>query len=302
MRLKTSAHSVSSLRARAARESDIERYIFLVSLQDRNETLFYRLLKEHITEMMPIIYTPTVGASVEEARSAIWLVDSGGLVHDRRTGLETFKQRYAQPLARTDGWELTDVGRFTLLDVVRNVRPTILVGTSAQPGAFSEQIVREMARHTDRPVIFPLSNPTAKSEAVPADLIDWTEGRALVATGSPFPPVGFGGRTYRTGQCNNSFIFPGIGLGVVASGARRVTNEMFVAAARVLAEFSPATNGEPLYPSLEGVREVSRRVALAVALEAQRAGLAEETNAEELSRRVAAKMWTPRYVPYVRGR
>jgi malate dehydrogenase (oxaloacetate-decarboxylating) len=243
------------------------------------------------------------GASAQEARASVWLVDSGGLVHDRRAGLETFKQKYAQPLERTGGWELTDMGRFTLLDVVRNVRPTILVGTSAQPGAFGEQLVREMARHTDRPVIFPLSNPTAKSEAVPADLIAWTDGRALVATGSPFAPVEFGGRTYRIGQCNNSFIFPGVGLGVVASGARRVTNEMFVSAARVLAEFSPATNGEPgapLYPSLEGVREVSRRVALAVAAEAQRAGLAEETTAEELSRRVAAKMWTPRYVPYVR--
>jgi malate dehydrogenase (oxaloacetate-decarboxylating) len=243
------------------------------------------------------------GASIEEARASVWLVDSGGLVHDRRAGLETFKQKYAQPLERTNGWELTDMGRFTLLDVVRNVRPTILVGTSAQPGAFGEQLVREMARHTDRPVIFPLSNPTAKSEAVPADLIAWTDGRALVATGSPFAPVEFGGRTYRTGQCNNSFIFPGVGLGVVASGARRVTNEMFISAARVLAEFSPALDGEPgapLYPSLEGVREVSRRVALAVAAEAQRAGLADETTAEELSRRVAAKMWTPRYVPYVK--
>lgn len=237
------------------------------------------------------------GASEAESRAAIWLIDSHGLVHSARTDLESFKQRYAQPIERIAGWTLNQPERFTLLDVVRNVRPSILIGTSAQPGAFSEEIVREMARHVSRPIIFPLSNPTSKCEAAPADLLNWTEGRALIATGSPFAEVEYRGRRVRFGQCNNSFIFPGVGLGIVASGARRVTNQMFVAAARVLSEFSPALQDStaPLYPKLDKVREVSRRVALAVGLEAQRAGLAAEIALPELEARIEAKMWTPDY-------
>ena len=203
------------------------------------------------------------GLSQAEARSAIWLVDSQGLVETRRRGLESFKQPYAQDAERIDPWKLTGPDHIRLLDVVKNVKPSILIGTSAQPGAFTEEIVREMARHVDQPVIFPLSNPTSKSEAVPADLINWTEGRALVATGSPFAPVMFDNREISIGQCNNAFVFPGVGLGVVSAGIRRVTEEMFVAAARALAEFSPAVHnpGASLYPALENVREVSRSVA-----------------------------------------
>jgi malate dehydrogenase (oxaloacetate-decarboxylating) len=201
------------------------------------------------------------------------------------------------------GWQLNEPDRITLLDVIRNVKPSILVGASAQPGAFTEEIVREMAKHVDRPVIFPLSNPTSKSEAVPVDLINWTDGRALVATGSPFPPVVFEHRLINIGQCNNAFVFPGVGLGVIASGAQRVTNEMFVAAARALAEFSPALQNPTasLYPALEGVRKVSRRVALAVAGEALRLGLAKASSKEELERQIDAKVWIPRYARYVRA-
>lgn len=242
------------------------------------------------------------GLTQKDARARLWLLDSLGLVHTERTGLEPFKQKYAQDFERVARWELAETGNFTLIDVVRNVRPNILIGTSAQAGAFTESVVREMASRVERPVIFPLSNPTSKSEAAPADLIKWTGGRALVATGSPFPDVEFEGRTIRTGQCNNSFIFPGVGLGVIAAGAWRVTNEMFVAAARVLAEFAPALNDPdaPLYPRLENVREVSRRVAVAVGREAQRAGLAEETTEQELESRIERKMWTPHYVPLKR--
>jgi malate dehydrogenase (oxaloacetate-decarboxylating) len=156
-----------------------------------------------------------------------------------------------------------------------------------------------MARHVDRPVIFPLSNPTSKSEATPADLLEWTEGRALIATGSPFPPTYHAGRLIRTGQCNNAFIFPGVGLGVIASGASRVTDAMFVAAARVLSEFSPALidPAAPLYPPLEKVREISRQVALAVGVEAQRAGLTQTKSIAELERCVGDKMWMPHYAP-----
>ena len=137
---------------------------------------------------------------------------------------------------------------------------------------------------------------------MPIDLIDWTDGRALVATGSPFPAVVYDKRVIHIGQCNNAFIFPGVGLGVIASGARRVTDEMFVAAARALAEFSPALHDEAaaLFPALEEVRKVSRRVALAVALEAQRTGLAIEASRDEMEARIEKKMWTPCYVPYKR--
>lgn len=243
------------------------------------------------------------GLTRREAEANIWLVDSHGLVHSERSGLESFKQRYAQDARQLAGWTLADTASITLMDVVKNVHPTILIGTSAQPGAFSENVVREMAAHVERPVIFPLSNPTSKSEAVPADLIRWTEGRALIATGSPFPPVEFGGRRIDIGQCNNAFVFPGVGLGVIASGARRVTNEMFVAAARALAEFSPAPEvpGASLYPALEDVRHVSRCVALAVAAEACRLDLAGISRAE-IKQRVDAKMWSPRYARYVRAR
>jgi malate dehydrogenase (oxaloacetate-decarboxylating) len=185
---------------------------------------------------------------------------------------------------------------------VKNVQPTILIGTSAQPGSFTEGIVREMAKHVARPVIFPLSNPTSKSEATPSDLINWTEGRALIATGSPYPAVVYGDRLIQIGQCNNSFIFPGVGLGVLASGARRVTDNMFVAAARVLSEFAPMLRDPegPLYPPLERVRDISFKVALEVAREAQRAGLA-DVELENLEQTVRGLMWKPHYAPLRRS-
>jgi malate dehydrogenase (oxaloacetate-decarboxylating) len=240
------------------------------------------------------------GLTKQEAKANIWLIDSHGLVHSGRLGLESFKQKYAQPLDRLDGWELKRPDQVGLFDVVLNVQPTILIGTSAQPGAFTEDVIREMASHTERPIIFPLSNPTSKSEAVPIDLINWTEGRAIISTGSPFPPVVFDKHVYQIGQCNNAFVFPGVGLGVIASGARRVTNEMFVAAARALSEFSPALHDPQasLYPALEGIRRVSRRVGIAVGAEAQKQSLAEQTTREELERRVEREMWIPRYVPF----
>jgi malate dehydrogenase (oxaloacetate-decarboxylating) len=239
------------------------------------------------------------GATEAEAHASIWLVDSRGLVHQGRTDLDNFKRRYAQPLDRMLNWVVADPSKFSFADVVKNVHPTVLIGTSAQPGAFTEEIVRDMAQHAPRPIIFPLSNPTSKCEAIPSNLLAWTEGRALIATGSPFAPVQYDGRAISIGQCNNSFIFPGVGLGVIVSGARRVTDAMFVTAARVLSEFSPSAVDpeESLYPPLERVREVSHRVALAVAMEAQRSGLAEEIPIEILEQNVREKMWSPNYVP-----
>ncbi|HWQ13427.1 MAG TPA: NAD-dependent malic enzyme [Roseiflexaceae bacterium] len=237
------------------------------------------------------------GLSEEQAKRALYLVDSRGLCHDGRGDLEPAKRAYARPQHEVAGWQLGEPGRVTLEDVVRNVRPTILIGTAAQPGMFSEALVREMARHVQRPIIFPLSNPTAKSEATPADLIRWTQGRALIATGSPFAPVEEAGRTYHIGQCNNVFIFPGVGLGVIAAGARRVTDAMFAAAARALSALAPARRDPtaPLYPAPEEVRRVSRHVALAVGEQAIREGLACRETPEELERRVAALMWEPAY-------
>ena len=239
------------------------------------------------------------GYSEDQAKQSLWLVDSKGLVHKERYQLEASKRKYAQPIERIAKWQLSDPSNLTLSEVVKNVHPTVLIGTSAQPGAFSEDIIREMAAHVERPVVFPISNPTSKSEATPADLLEWTDGRALVATGSPFPPVNRAGRSIRIGQCNNAFIFPGLGLGVIASGAQRVTDGMFVVAARVLSECSPAMNDPdaPLYPPLEFVREISRKVALAVGVEAQRVGVARPTCFEELEHHVTNKMWNPRYVP-----
>lgn len=237
------------------------------------------------------------GYSEADARKALWLVDSKGLVQSARPNLEPAKQKYAQPVERMAEWSVKDPNTFTFSDVVKNIHPTILIGTSAQAGAFTEDIVREMSRYVERPVIFPLSNPTSKSEATPADLLQWTAGKALVATGSPFPPTSFGGRLIKTGQCNNAFIFPGVGLGVIASGATRVTDSMFVVAARVLSEFSPALKDPdaPLYPALENVREISRRVALAVGTEAVRMGLTQLSLAS-LEESVTTKMWSPHYV------
>jgi malate dehydrogenase (oxaloacetate-decarboxylating) len=246
----------------------------------------------------------TEGLTEAEAKSRIFHVDSYGLVVAGRNGLDPEKAKYAQPPERLAGWQLDDPNHITFADVVRNVHPTVLIGTSAQPGAFTKEIILEMAAHTERPIILPLSNPTSKSEAVPIDLIDWTNGRALVATGSPFPAVVYDKQVIHIGQCNNAFIFPGVGLGVIAAGARRVTDEMFVAAARALAKFSPALHDATaaLFPALEEVRQVSRRVALAVAQEAQRAGLAPATARDEMQACIEKKMWTPHYVPYRRKR
>ena len=240
----------------------------------------------------------TEGVPTIAARKKVWLVDSQGLVHDGRSNLDQFKQKYAQPIACTQSWQLRDRSKISFAEVVKNVHPTILVGTSAQPGAFTEEIIRDMATHAERPLIFPLSNPTSKSEATPADLIAWTDGRAIVATGSPFEAVNYNGRTIEIGQCNNSFIFPGVGLGVIASRARRVTNAMFTAAAKVLSEFSPADQSADaaLYPRLENVREISRAVALSVGIEAQRSGLAEAASLDVLKNRIKTKMWKPHYV------
>jgi len=180
---------------------------------------------------------------------------------------------------------------------MKTAHPGVLIGVSGQPGLFGEEIVREMARHAERPILFPLSNPTSRMEAAPADLLKWTQGRALIATGSPIAPVAFDGRTVSIAQCNNSYVFPAIGLGVLAGGCRRVSDEMLRAAARELGECSPARNDSdaPLLPPLPEIRTLTRRLARAVAAEAQRQGLAEPMTPEALDAAISREFWEPAY-------
>lgn len=237
------------------------------------------------------------GLAAEEARGRFWIVNRGGLLHTGRTDLSPEQRAYAQASERVTGWPRSLNGKIGLADVIGKIDATILIGLSTAGGAFSEAIVREMARKVERPIIFPLSNPTERSEAKAEDLIRWTDGRALVATGSPFAPVAYGGRHIPVAQCNNVYIFPAVGLGLVAARARRVTDGMMVRAARALAENSPALKDPDgsLLPPVKHLRRVAVEIAIAVGLEAQRAGLAPATTPDELRRRVVAAQWTPAY-------
>lgn len=224
------------------------------------------------------------GLSPAEALDRFWVIDKDGLLRQDRKDLTPEQSVYAKQPGP----------RWGLAEVIGAVDATILIGLSTARGAFTEPIVREMARKTTRPVIFPLSNPTGRSEATAEDLISWTEGRALVASGSPFSPVKFGDRAIPISQCNNVYIFPAVGLGVVASQARRVTDGMMQAAARALAEHSENPNGA-LLPPLHELRRVAVEIAMAVGLEAQRAGVAPLTTSESLRELVTATQWTPQY-------
>ena len=248
------------------------------------------------------------GMAESTARRAIALVDSQGLVHEGRAGLDPDKQSLAMPLEAVRDANLAVPAGIggnepDLLDVVTALSPTILIGTTGHGGTFSEPIIRALAAGTNRPIVLPLSNPTSISEAVPADVIAWTEGRALVATGSPFGPVSRGGRTWQIGQANNVFIFPGIGLGAIVSESRAVTDEMFLMAAETLAEHvAPARlDSGALYPSVADLRTVSRAIAIRVAGEAIRVGLSPLPADTDIDALVDAAMWWPAYAPYLRA-
>ncbi|HUO16099.1 MAG TPA: NAD-dependent malic enzyme [Verrucomicrobiae bacterium] len=237
------------------------------------------------------------GLAEDEARSRFWFVDRDGLLHSGRKDLTPEQSVYAQPKSRVSEWPRTSNGHVGLSDVIGQIKATVLIGLSTVAGAFSEPIVREMARKVERPIIFPLSNPTSKSEAKAEDLIRWSDGRALVATGSPFEPVSFGGRKIQVAQCNNIYIFPAMGLGVVASGARRITEPMLLAAARTLAGHSPALKdpSASLLPPLTDLRKVAVEIAYAIGREAQKDGVALEISEDELRRRVVDTQWAPVY-------
>lgn len=251
----------------------------------------------------------TEGLSEEEARSRLWMVNRDGVLHSGRTNLTPEQRVYAQPQSRLSTWPRANDAKFDLADVIKNVRATVLIGLSTLGSAFTESIIREMAGKIDRPIILPLSNPTDRSEARPADLYRWTDGRALVATGSPFPPVEFGGRKIPVSQCNNVYIFPAVGLAVVASrpsaaaaGTQRVTDSMMIAAARKLAEHSPALKdpSAPLLPALKDIRTLAVEIAFAVAQEAARPGVASPLDSPSALRsQILANQWTPAYPAYV---
>jgi malate dehydrogenase (oxaloacetate-decarboxylating) len=236
------------------------------------------------------------GLSEQEATRRFWAIDSRGLLADNYSGaLRDFQEPYLRPADEIATWPRRPGDSITLADVVANANPTMLIGTSTQSGAFTEAIVRHMASTVDRPIIMPLSNPTSKAEAVPEDLIRWTDGRALVATGSPFPPVNHGGRTYTIAQSNNALVFPGLGLGVAVVRARRITDAMIAAAADAVAAFtSPTGPGAALLPPVTDLRTVSAAVAIAVAQAAEEQGVAEQPLTDPV-KQIHQAMWRPEY-------
>jgi malate dehydrogenase (oxaloacetate-decarboxylating) len=228
----------------------------------------------------------------------IYCLGRGGLLVEGQPRMRDFQRPYAHPEAEVANWcHDAPGGGIDLLEVVRRIRPTVLIGTSGTPGAFNEDVIREMARHVERPVILPLSNPTSLAEAVPADLITWTGGRALIATGSPFPPVTLERTTYVTAQANNALVFPGLGLGAIVSGARLVTEGMLAASAHAVATLVDASQpGGPLLPEVNDLRAVSAVVAERVAAAAAQEGVA-RVERHDWATVVAAAMWNPEYRP-----
>jgi malate dehydrogenase (oxaloacetate-decarboxylating) len=241
------------------------------------------------------------GLEGEDLTRAVATIDSRGLLVDDEEIGDTHKRAFAWPASLAARMNLTKNSPRDLLAVVKAVKPTVLIGTSGQPDTFTEEIVRQMGRHVERPVIFPMSNPTSKSEAKPADLLAWTDGRALVATGSPFEPVAHAGRSITIGQGNNVFVFPGVGLGVLLAEAREVTDGMFSVAAQRLADEVQASDlaSGSLFPAPRAIRRVSARIAEAVIVEARDTGLGREVSDKDIPRTVAEAMWDPKYLPMV---
>lgn len=234
----------------------------------------------------------------DKARSMFWLLDRPGLLTERVIDDTTSAQRpYCRRLEEIEQWSVADTSNIGLMDVIKHVKPTVLIGCSAVPGAFSDPIVTEMAKHVEHPIILPLSNPNEKCEAKPTDLLEWTKGKAYIATGSPFDDVEYNGKIYPISQCNNYFAFPGIGLGVIAIKPKRVSNKMLMAAAIALSEIK-LNHPYRLLPRLERAKELSRNIAIAVAKQAIVEGLASIDEHQSVEDLVDAHMWKPQYLPY----
>lgn len=244
------------------------------------------------------------GLSTEDARNRIYVLDSKGVVHDGQERVDEYKKEFSREAGFAQGWSLEGADQITLLDLARNTGISVLIGLSGVAGSFSEDVVRAVAENAERPVIFPLSNPTAFTEAVPEDIYRWTDGKAIVATGSPFPDVKFGKKTFTVGQGNNVFIFPGVGLGALTVGANVITDDMVTAAARRLSEIIPQDHLDIncVYPHPRELREVCTEIAVAVAKVAMEQGVAKKpVDPNNLEECVHSRMWVPEYARYTRG-
>lgn len=239
------------------------------------------------------------GLTEDEARKRFYLVDRNGLLTDNMSEILPFQKTFLQKKGEIADWDCQDQKMYSLFDVVKNAQPTVMIGVCGQPNTFSEDIIREMAKHCDHPIIFPLSNPTSRSEAQPEDIMRWTNGRAIIGTGSPFGDIQRNGKPFRVDQTNNAYIFPGMGLGLIAVKAKQVTDKMFMVAAKALAECSPAKQDPQanLLPDLKTIREVSFQIAVATAKEAMQSGLASEYP-ENIEQYIRSQMWEPQYMSY----
>jgi malate dehydrogenase (oxaloacetate-decarboxylating) len=257
-------------------------------------------IAEHLTRQML-----DEGLTYAEAHARIFLISKEGLLQTSSTGLLDFQKPLCVPDELVASWTLThgiSDGTVNLLDVVVNAKPTVLIGVSGQAGLFTKTIVNAMQSYCEHPIIFPLSNPNSQAEAQPADLLRWTSGKALIATGSPFPPVDMGSRHFDIAQCNNSYIFPGLGLGVIAAKAKRITDTMMMAASRALANESPIVKAKTgaLLPSINNIREVSRIIALAVFKQAIIDGVAMPVPEAVIAEKINENFWEPQYREYRR--
>ncbi|MCE4051929.1 NAD-dependent malic enzyme [Bacillus sp. Au-Bac7] len=236
------------------------------------------------------------GLTEEEAYDRFWAIDYRGLLTDETPDVLKFQLPYVREGEEVEGWERNEEGIIPLMEVVKRVKPTILIGTSGQAGAFTEEIVREMAKHVERPIIMPMSNPTHLAEAIPEDLIKWTDGKALIATGSPFDNVEYNGVSYEIGQSNNAFVFPGLGLGAIVAKAQVISKGMFAAAANAVAEMCDNTEpGSSLLPSIEKLHDVSIYVAVEVAKAALEEGIAKADISSDVPKAVVDAVWQPEY-------
>jgi malate dehydrogenase (oxaloacetate-decarboxylating) len=240
------------------------------------------------------------GLSEQDARDRVYAVDKDGLLVEGYPGLHPTQLPFVKKREKVAGWKLVNPGKIELLDVVQNAKPTVVIGVSGQPGVFTREMVQAMTSYVERPIIFPLSNPTSRSEATPQDLLDWSRGSALVGTGSPFPPVSVNGQPIPIDQTNNSYVFPGVALGVISSRASRVTDAMFMVAAKTLAGLSPTVKDKKgrLLPPIKEIPSVSISIAIAVAEQARKEKLAQLGPEEEIEQAVRANIWQPRYLPY----
>lgn len=243
------------------------------------------------------------GLSENEAKSKFWLLDKNGLLLDTSEDVQFFQQPYLRDHKEVADWECREENYIGLLEVIENIKPTILIGTSAVSGAFSESVVNTMLKNCEeikiRPIILPLSNPTERSEALPKDLVAWTEGKALIATGSPFQPITYKNRTYEIAQSNNALVFPGIGLGICAVKPSKLTDNMIWAACEALSDNAPILSDPtaPLLPRLKDAYKIATDIAIALAKQAMIDGVTPKISDEELDKRIKQKTWRPEYLP-----